>query len=67
MSANNSSSSQFPSGIPDPPIFAKLGPKDRSRLRQNIEAHAAKERELATMSNEQTYVWIFCFHRYFLS
>lgn len=44
-------SSSFPSGIPDPPIFSKLGHKDRSYLRKNIEAiHAAN------MTTEQTYV-----------
>jgi hypothetical protein len=45
------SSSQFPSGIPDPPIFQKLGPKDRSLLRRNIETKHADN-----MTTEQTYV-----------
>lgn len=46
--------SQFPSGIPDPPIFKHLGPKDRGRIRQNIERHAAEERDAANMTTEQT-------------
>jgi nucleoside-diphosphate kinase len=46
--------SQFPSGIPDPPIFKHLGPKDRARLRQNIEKHAEQERQNANMTTEQT-------------
>jgi nucleoside-diphosphate kinase len=43
--------SSFPSGIPDPPIFKKLGPKDRSHIRQNIERQFQ-----AKMTTEQTYV-----------
>ncbi|KAF2467979.1 NDK-domain-containing protein [Lindgomyces ingoldianus] len=52
----SASSSHYPSGIPDPPIFAKLGPKDRAYLRRNIEAHAAKEREFVEMTTEQTFI-----------
>ena len=51
MSDPSSSSSQFPSGISDPPIFKRLGPKDRSHLRQNIETL-----HFDNMSTEQTYV-----------
>ncbi|KAJ4293471.1 nucleoside diphosphate kinase Ndk1 [Kalmusia sp. IMI 367209] len=46
----------FDSGIPDPPFFNKLGPKDRGRIRQNIERHARQEQ--AAMSNEQTFIAI---------
>ncbi|KAF2788240.1 NDK-domain-containing protein [Melanomma pulvis-pyrius CBS 109.77] len=53
-----SSSPQFPSGIPDPPIFAKLGFKDRGYLRHNIELHAAQEREAVAMTTEQTFIAI---------
>jgi nucleoside-diphosphate kinase len=42
------------SGIPDPPFFNKLGPKDRGQIRQNIEAHAAQERKSIMSSSEQT-------------
>ncbi|KAF9691298.1 hypothetical protein EKO04_010812 [Ascochyta lentis] len=48
-----SNSSPFPSGIPDPPIFSKLGPKDRSNLRKNIET-----RHAANMTTEQTFIAI---------
>lgn len=58
MSTDNAASSppQFPSGIPNPPIFAKLGFKDRGYLRNNIELHAAQEREAIAMTTEQTCV-----------
>jgi nucleoside-diphosphate kinase len=47
--------SEFPSGIPDPQFFTKLGPKDRSRIRQNIEANFEKTHKADNMANEQTY------------
>jgi hypothetical protein len=50
-SMSDSPPPQFPSGIPDPPIFKRLGPKDRSHLRHNIETQ-----HFDTMSTEQTYV-----------
>jgi hypothetical protein len=56
-----SSSTNFPSGIPNPPIFARLGPKDRGRIRQNIEATAANEARFDNMTTEQTYVFRFSF------
>jgi nucleoside-diphosphate kinase len=37
--------SRYPSGIPDPPIFTHLGPKDRARARVRIEQDAAKAKE----------------------
>ncbi|KAJ8106129.1 hypothetical protein OPT61_g9743 [Boeremia exigua] len=46
-------SSSFPSGVPDPPIFSKLGPKDRSHLRNNIESL-----HTANMTTEQTFIAI---------
>jgi len=56
--ASSNEPPQFPSGIPDPPIFQKLGFKDRGYLRRNIELQAQKEREEANMSSsEQTYVY----------
>ncbi|KAF2677650.1 nucleoside diphosphate kinase [Lentithecium fluviatile CBS 122367] len=57
-SASPSPSPSFPSGIPDPPFFSKLGPKDRGRIRQNIEAYAAKQRQFDMSSAEQTFIAI---------
>ncbi|OCK76810.1 NDK-domain-containing protein [Lepidopterella palustris CBS 459.81] len=54
---NQDNSSQFSSGIPDPPIFKHLGPKDRAYIRQNIEANYKKEHE-ANMTTEQTFIAI---------
>lgn len=39
--ADKSSSPRYPSGLPDPPIFQHLGPKDRARARVRIEQEAA--------------------------